>query len=447
MLQKMQLVRGVGITAALALTVVVSGCGGGSSTKNYAPVAVYQFGQTSIYTTFANRGGVSSALTLSGATSVASNVKVAGGVTTGVFLIADTGNNRILGFKKVPTSTATPADFVYGQDDMASNNRSDLLNQPSKVSFSKDGTKLLVVDSGNNRVLVWDAALTNFTGTGQVPINTVVPNKVVGDGTSAISATSLSNPTGASFAPTIASPNRLVVADKGNNRVLIYNDYTTYTTVTATNPVVLGQRNQTTGVNTPNCPQSTVSVPDCTIGTGLYPYADSLRTPSDVWSDGTNMLISDSGNNRVLFFTSVPTVNEAPATSVIGQTSMIGAAGPSSGQSGLNGPQGIWTDPFTKIIYVADFNNNRVLGFNKPVQDHPLAIVVYGQGDYNHVTANDDNQDNLTDHPDNNTSIAESTDRTLASPAGMVTAVSASGANQLFVMDSGNSRMMVYTTN
>jgi len=451
MLQKMQLVRGVGISAALAFAVVMSGCGKKDSVTNNAPSALFQFGQANFNDTLTNRNGISSKASLAGATSVASNIKTVGGVTTGVFLIADTGNNRILGFKQVPTSATTAADFVYGQDSMDTNVRSDLLNQPSKISFSKDGTQLLVVDSGNNRVLVWKANLPAFTGTAQANINVIAPpNNVIGNGSATVSSASLSGPTGASFAPTTLLPNRLAVADKGNHRVLIYDDYTAIADATT---VLLGQRLFADGPTTPNCPQNPSSVPDCTVGTGLYPYADTLRSPTDVWSDGSSLLISDTGNNRVLYFTSVPAIKgQAPmralaATNVIGQSSLVGVRGPNVGQAGLNQPQSLWVDPNTKIIYVADFSNNRVLGFSKPQVDGQNAIFLYGQGDYSHITADDDDQNGLTDHPSNNNSLNYASARTLFNPSGMTTVALPSGSIQLFIADTGNNRLTAYNTN
>lgn len=433
MLQKMQLARSVGISAALALTVVASGCGGNNSNNNQAVIAAFQLGQSSFNNITANRGNAPTAVSLSGATSIAANPNAT--ATGARFFIADTGNNRILGYKTIPTTGSAVPDFVYGQDNMTSRIRSDLLNKPTSIKFSSDGTQLVVADSGNNRVLVWNSSLPSLTGTGQVAVSTA-PDAIIGDTTSAhaagTSATLLNNPLGASFAGT-----KLVVADTNNSRVLIFNTISNG----ASASVLLGQR--TFNDNYVNCPKITTSNIDCSTGAAAV-TADSLNTPADVWSDGNSMLVSDTGNNRVLYFPSVPTTLEAPATRVIGQTTMKVNSGPGTTQTTLNQPRGVWTDPNTNIIYIADSANNRVLAFNLPQFDGSPAVAVFGQGDYTHVTANDDDQNNVTDKDPNNQSRGIASDRTLSAPSGVGTFGSSTIPNKLFVADTNNSRLMVY---
>jgi len=424
MLQKMQLARSVGITAALALTVVVSGCGGGDSNKNEAARAIFQFGQSNFQNITANRGVAPANNTLSGSGSVATDGSK--------FYIADTGNNRILGFNSIPTSASAAADFVLGQADFVANDPCILadgacptgLNQPSKVSI--DAGRLLVVDSGNNRVLVWRTLPTS---------NTAADFAIGGTAALPVSATSLSNPLGASFAGS-----KLIVADTGNNRVLIYNTISNG----AAASVILGQRDAMSGPDTENCPKDVVAIPDCTKDFAIT--ADSLSGPADVWSNGSRMFISDQANNRVLYFPSVPTVNQTAATRVIGQTNMKNQGGTGSGGAGLKQPRGGWSDRVTNYVYIADSGNNRVLAFNTPSADGSSAIAVYGQGDYVHITANDDDQNNSPDLVDNGNGKQEASDRTLSGPLGMTT-LSTGSSNRIYIVDSNNARLMVYNTN
>ena len=424
MLRNMQLVRGVGISAALALAVFTAGCGKGDSHKNEAAHALFQFGQADFQDITANRGVAPNNNTMSGAASVA---------TDGVkFYIADTNNNRVLGFNSLPTTANATADFVIGQNSFTANdpcldtgsNCTTGLNQPSKVSI--DAGRLLVVDSGNDRVLIWNA----------LPTANVAPDVVIGNGVSQpTAANSLSGPLGATFAGA-----KLVVADTGNNRVLIYN---TIATAAAAN-VVLGQRDFVSGQLTPNCPKDTVAIPDCTLDFAIT--ADSLSGPSDVWSNGSKLVVSDQANNRVLYFGQVPTANQTPAIRVIGQSNMKNQGGFGSGPSALKQPRGVWLDKNTSYIYIADAGNNRVLAFNTPTADGPSAIAVYGQGDYTHVTANDDDQNNAPDLLNNGNGKQEASDRTLSNPLGMTT-FATTGSNRIYVVDSNNARLMVYNTN
>ncbi len=427
MLRNMQLVRGVGISAALALAVFTVGCGKNDSKKNEAARAIFEFGQADFKAITANRGVAPNNNTLSGPASVA---------TDGThFYIADTNNNRVLGFNSLPAAATATADFVIGQNDFVSNdpcidtgsNCTTGLNQPSKVAI--DGTKLLVVDSGNDRVLIWDLGSV-------LPTSNVAATTVIGNGAGQpTAADTLSGPLGATFAGT-----KLVVADTGNNRVLIYNTISNH----ASASVVLGQRDFVTGSETPNCPKDTVAIPDCTLDFSIT--ADSLNGPSDVWSNGSKMVVSDQANNRVLYFSQVPTVNETAANRVIGQSSMKNQGGFGSGPSALKQPRGTWLDKNTGYIYIADSGNNRVLAFNTPTADGSSAIAVYGQGDYTHVTANDDDQNNSPDLLSNGNGKQEASDRTLSNPLGMTTFATPT-SNRIYIVDSNNARLMVYNTN
>ncbi|PTU31515.1 hypothetical protein CJD38_09290 [Stenotrophobium rhamnosiphilum] len=410
----------------------MAGCGGGDGASNEAAKAIYQFGQADFKDITPNRGVAPSNNTLSGAASVA---------TDGVkFYIADTNNNRVLGFNSIPTSLSATADFVIGQpngnfakndpciaiaaSDCPISTTLSSLNQPSKVSI--DAGRLLVVDSGNDRVLVWNT----------LPATNAAPSFTIGNGAGKpAAADTLFGPLGATFAGT-----KLVVADTGNNRVLIYN---TISALASAN-VVLGQRNFTTGQLTPNCPKDTVAIPDCTLDFAIT--ADSISGPSDVWSNGSKLVVSDQANNRVLYFTQVPAANQTAAARVIGQSNMKNQGGFGSGPSALKQPRGVWLDKNTSYIYVADAGNNRVLAFNTPTADGSSAIAVYGQGDYNHVTANDDDQNNSPDLLNNGNGKQEASERTLSNPLGMATFATA-GSNRIYIVDSNNARLMVYDTN
>jgi len=413
MLRNMQLVRGVGISAALALTVFMAGCGGGDDASNEATKANFQFGQANFKDVTANRGFAPTGSTLSGPSSIATNGTL--------FYVADTNNNRVLGFLSLPTAATTTADFVIGQNSLTTNtpgSTATSLAQPIKVSIS--GTKLIVVDRGNNRVLIWNT----------LPTSNVPANVTIGDGSATVSATSLAQPNGAVFAGS-----KLVVADSGNNRVLIYNTVTN----NAAASLVLGQRNMTDKFI--NCPQETDTVDICSASKFAI-TDDSLRNPKDVWSDGFSLVVSDTGNNRVLYWNTFPAASDDGATYIIGQSNRtLGGVG--TGPAGLTSPANVWVDPSTQYIYVADAGNNRVLSFAPPSLDGPTAYAVYGQGDFLHYTANDDDQDRTPDTDSNDR--AEASDRTLNGALGMTT-FGTSLTNVVFVADTQNNRVIAFNT-
>ena len=72
-------------------------------------------------------------------------------------LLADTRNNRILIWNHLPTSNEPP-DIVLGQEDFYSNepgtSRSKL-RWP--VSVATDGKRVIVADTYNNRILIWNS--------------------------------------------------------------------------------------------------------------------------------------------------------------------------------------------------------------------------------------------------------------------------------------------------
>src|SRR5690348_8170781 len=84
----------------------------------------------------------------------------------GKLVMADSINNRVLIWKKIPTTNGAPADLVLGQGAfdvcVANNNGSGISGAsptPASLNFPAaiwtDGRRLVVVDSGNCRVLIW----------------------------------------------------------------------------------------------------------------------------------------------------------------------------------------------------------------------------------------------------------------------------------------------------
>jgi hypothetical protein len=76
-------------------------------------------------------------------------------------VVADTANNRVLVWDGVPETIAAPAAAVLGQPDLAANgeNRWDLVAADTlcwPYGLAACGARLAVADSGNNRVVVWE---------------------------------------------------------------------------------------------------------------------------------------------------------------------------------------------------------------------------------------------------------------------------------------------------
>jgi DNA-binding beta-propeller fold protein YncE len=158
--------------------------------------------------------------------------------------------------------------------------------------------------------------------------------------------------------------------------------------------------------------------------------ATKMNLPRGVWTDGTRLVVADTGNHRVLIWNTFPTSNGQAADLVVGQpdftTATLGI-----GASKMNLPQSVCSDG--SKLFVADSDNNRVLIFDPfPTASNPAATGVLGQNSFTNVVGNDDDQ--------NGTNDGAPTGRTLRHPVG-VTAI----GNQLFVVDGDNHRVLIFT--
>ena len=143
---------------------------------------------------------------------------------------------------------------------------------------------------------------------------------------------------------------------------------------------VLGQPNFTG--NSPDFPVPT----NATYGT---PTSTNMRAANGVASDGHFLAVADTGNNRVLIWTSIPTTIDAPADIVLGQPSLTEPNGPSNSvpptASSLRAPLGVWIQ--NGKLFVADSQNYRVLIWNSiPTSNNQPADLVLGQPNF--TTAN-----------------------------------------------------------
>ncbi|MBI5884269.1 MAG: hypothetical protein HZB91_14330, partial [Elusimicrobia bacterium] len=327
---------------------------------------------------FALETNAAAALAL-GQTNLTSNAPNRGGAASSISLsspthaqvvgskliVADAGNNRVLIWNAVPAGWDVPADVVVGQPNMGSNaaaTGADRLNTP--MALYSDGTKLLIADHGNNRVLIYngipaaDNASADFV-IGQADMNASAKNQ---GGASPGNAT-LSMPMGIH-----GDGARLFVADYGNNRVLIFN----------------------------GIPSVNNSASDRVVGQNLFTSAapgtaeNRLSGPSHAYSSGGRLFVTDSGNNRVLVFNSIPATSGASADVVVGQPGMAfglanQGAGPNSNT--LKEPGMVYSDG--QRLYVSDYGNNRVLVFNTvPSISNQHAALVLGQPNMSTNTAN-----------------------------------------------------------
>ncbi|MBI4868805.1 MAG: hypothetical protein HY816_17850 [Candidatus Wallbacteria bacterium] len=293
-----------------------------TSTDFPAPNLV--IGQADLSSNIPNLGGTSSR-SLAAPTGVHSDGRR--------LFIADTDNNRVLIFDPIPAVSGAAASVVLGQADFTSRTANaggvsaTSLNQPRGVY--SDGTKLLVADFGNNRVLVWN----------QIPTRNGQPaDFVLGQGLMSSNTINFGGVNGRSMnGPSHAwiDGNRLYVADTNNWRVLVWNSVPTSSFTSAT-----------FGLGTPN------------LGMGMTGQPDrSLFFPTWVSSDGLKLYVTDAQNNRVVIHDPVPTQPNAAASRVVGQSSFFDVQ-PQTGAAGLGQPRAAFSDG--QRLFVTDQNSDRV---------------------------------------------------------------------------------------
>jgi hypothetical protein len=387
---------------ALALTVCACGGGGGGGGGG-APAAQPTYFSFQVATAIVGQGSVNGGTPDGGAAgqNAAGFSQPSGHVAAvSTLFVADSSNDRVLGFNPVPTGLGAPATIVLGADDFvtpASGLAADRMSGPASCWIS--GGALFVADRNNGRVLVWSP----------LPPASSVPAVLVLGKTDLTAAVPTSGQNGLGFPNDVCvAANRVIVADTLNHRVLVWNGIPAANGANA--DLVLGQ-------------------PDfATLTSGSS--AVKMNQPSGVWSDGTRLVVADTVNNRVLVWTAFPSFNGQPADLVIGQPD-LGSSAAGDGPQGLRLPRSAAYDGTQ--LFVADTGNHRVLLYVPfPTSSNPAAVRVLGQATFTNVTGNDDNQDNLLD--------AVPTARTMLGPRGVSTI-----GNQLFVTDTLNHRVLVFT--
>ena len=283
--------------------------------------------------------------------------------------IADSDNNRVLLYNSIPTINRAAPDVVLGQTDFTSAGTlrpptASSLRGPQGVWFQNG--KLFVADTFNNRVLIWNRIPTaNGTPADVVlgqPDFTSPPENEPSIALANVKATTF-------FSPVSVTSDgvRLYVTDLGYDRVLIWNSIPTANQQPA--HLVIGQPDMTTAA-TNNSSKMCASNGTDTDGNATYPArcGGTLNTPRFALSDGQKLFIADGGNDRVLVFNSIPAANGQAADVVLGQHTMEGNISGSafdplaqSRADSVRTPMSLAWDGTN--LYVADAFNRRILVF------------------------------------------------------------------------------------
>ncbi|HEX8703602.1 MAG TPA: PKD domain-containing protein [Myxococcaceae bacterium] len=272
---------------------------------------------------------------------------------------------------------------------------------PAGVAVDAAGN-LYVSDQSNHRVVRFTDPLTDSTA------DTVVGQlSLTGNLANLVDARGLSTPSRVAIDRSV-TPNRIYVADTDNHRVLGWNNAAAFANGAPADRL-LGQPNPTsTGCNTGGVGPGTLCVPR-----GLA--VDSAG----------NLYVADANNHRVLVF-DTPFTSDAVADQVWGQPNFTGTTcnNGGAGPAALCNPWGVALDAAGNL-YVADADNDRVLGFTGGRTGDTSADQILGQPNPTTITCN----------------TGGLSAQTLCSPRGMAF----DAAGNIYVADYSNSRVLVYT--
>ena len=156
---------------------------------------------------------------------------------------------------------------------------------------------------------------------------------------------------------------------------------------------------------------------------------NGFQTPTAVATDGNRLVVTDTDNNRVLIWKTIPTTNGANADIVLGQPNFTTANPPQTQPtaSSFRGPQGAWIQGTR--LFVADTQNHRVLAWNSiPTTNNQPADYVLGEP-------------NLTTAPPATAADVPPQANNLFSP----TSVTSDG-QRLFVTDLAHNRVLIWNS-
>lgn len=261
----------------------------------------------------------------------------------GPLVVSDTGHHRVLVWRRAPDIDRAPADFVLGQPDFVSEGRNakrgvgaDTLNVPTGIAIGEG--ILAVADAWNHRVLLWH-------GVPQVshrPADIVLGQAdfvsgLANRGDRAPAADTLNWCYGVAICD-----GRLIVADTGNRRVLVWD----------------------------RLPEANGAPADLVLGQNSFASRDDVGASGMRWPHAAAMaagklFVADAGTSRIMLWHRMPRTHGTRCDIVLGQATRDGTDhnGGSYDPSAmtLNMPYGIAV--LAGRLVAADTANSRVLGY------------------------------------------------------------------------------------
>jgi len=236
--------------------------------------------------------------------------------------------------------SAQAIDLALGVPGLNNSGGAQLFNHPGGIA--SDGVALAMADRMNNRVLIWK----------QAPTANTAPDIVLGQ-PDMIQSLAGSKPEQMNFpGQLVFGGGKLVVADSGNDRVLVWNSLPTRNGQTPDLVLTLGSRNGSQA---------------------------RIEWPWGVWTDGQRLIVSSTSIGMVNVWNTFPAAAETPPSYTLTARNV-------SGGNDFGTPRNIATDGRSYLL-IGDHNARNVTGSGKgafvwnsfPTSDQPYSY--YGTHD------------------------------------------------------------------
>jgi hypothetical protein len=266
-------------------------------------------------------------------------------------LLATKGARAVLGGEALPNGLAQ--SIVPGPT---------TLFGPRGACLASPRGPLFVSDTGHHRLMVWRTPPSGDQTPADFVIGQLDFSREGRNAKGEVGPATLNMPTGIA-----ASDGVLAVADAWNHRILIWHGYPETSNQPA--DVVLGQADFTGGLANRGADA---------------PRADTLNWCYGVAIANGKLIVCDTGNRRVLVWSSIPAANGAAADLVLGQRDFFARddnAGQAGGALGMRWPHGIAVT--SDMLLVSDAGNNRVMVWRTfpTLRGQPCDFVL-GQADF-----------------------------------------------------------------
>ncbi|KAK3604998.1 hypothetical protein CHS0354_000663 [Potamilus streckersoni] len=322
-----------------------------------------------------------------------------------VLYVSDEDNKRVVRYSLSALGTNASANGVFGQSNKSSVSINIGLNQkltsPRGMDVDRRNGRLFIADSANNRVVWFDNA--HLVGDGPI-ISGVLGQSFLTSTGAGSGLDQMNGPTDVK----VDLQGNVYVADKNNNRILVFNTNSAISSGMAPS-VVLGR--------------SLFDLNSVAAGTSEILMSEPAYLALD--NKENRLYVADQGNNRILRFDNVVSKSTGSAADgVIGQADFISNVMSASAQRNTIGKiEGL--SFFQDRLFVSDSKYNRVLCFNLPhiKSNQPFADQILGQSNFT-------------------SSGAQTTVNGLYSPSALF--ITGSKIPTLYVADSKNNRVHVY---